>query len=72
MTAARGHTWATANPYLADGAMPNRRLDYLLVSWPRPRPAGNPVRCWLAGTEAVDGVQPTDHYAVVADLVAPS
>lgn len=66
-----GFTWDRANPYLADATWPNRRLDYLLVSWPRPRPVGNPVRCWLAGTEPVDGVQPSDHYAVVAEMVAP-
>lgn len=63
-----GHTWDRANPYLADATWPGRRLDYLLVSWPRPRPRGNPQRCWLAGTEPVEGVQPSDHYAVVADI----
>jgi endonuclease/exonuclease/phosphatase family metal-dependent hydrolase len=63
-----GHTWSSANPHVAWSAWPNRRLDYLLVSWPRPRPIGNPVQCWLAGTERVYGVQPSDHYAVVADL----
>lgn len=66
-----GHTWAAANPHLANSTMPNRRIDYLLVSWPRRRPIGNPLRCWLAGTEPVDGVQPSDHYAVAADLVSP-
>ena len=63
-----GRTWDNANAHVADSAWPNRRLDYLLVSWPRPRPFGNPSRIWLAGTEPVDGVQPSDHYAVVADL----
>jgi endonuclease/exonuclease/phosphatase family metal-dependent hydrolase len=66
-----GVTWSRANPYLVDSAWPNRRLDYLLVSWPRPKPFGNPVRAWLAGVEAVAGVQPSDHYAVVADLAIP-
>ena len=61
--------WSAANPYLADSTMPERRIDYLLVSWPRPRPLGNPMRCWLAGVAPVDGVQPSDHYAVAADLV---
>jgi endonuclease/exonuclease/phosphatase family metal-dependent hydrolase len=65
----RGATWSAANPYLSDSAIPERRIDYLLVSWPRPRPLGNPVRCWLAGLDPVDGVQPSDHFAVVADLV---
>ncbi len=64
-----GWTWRRENPYLSDTAWPNRRLDYVLVDWPRPRPLGNPVRAWLAGVEPVDGVQPSDHAAVVVDLV---
>ena len=63
-----GHTWSASNPYLAEAAWPGRRLDYVLVGWPRPRPIGNVVACRLAGTEPVEGVQPSDHYAVVADL----
>ncbi len=66
-----GHTWHAANPYLADAAWPNRRLDYMLVSWPRPKPFGHPARVWLAGTAPVDGVMPSDHYAVVVDLRVP-
>ncbi len=66
-----GHTWSGANPYLAASAMPNRRIDYILVSWPRPRPVGNPSRCIVAATQPVAGLQPSDHYAVVADLVTP-
>lgn len=67
-----GATWRADNPYSANSAWPNRRLDYVMVSWPRPRPVGNAVRAWLAGTEAVDGVQPSDHAAVVAELVTPT
>lgn len=68
-----GATWRSDNPYQSTSAWPNRRLDYLFVSWPRPKPLGNPVRAWLAGIEPVDGVFASDHAAVVADLVsAPS
>jgi endonuclease/exonuclease/phosphatase family metal-dependent hydrolase len=63
-----GHTWDRRNPHLADATWPQRRLDYVLVSWPRPKPLGSVQRCWLAGTEPVGGVSPSDHYAVVADL----
>ena len=63
-----GVTWTRANPYSVDAAWPERRLDYIFVGWPRPRPVGNPMRCWRAGMAPVDGVQPSDHYAVVADL----
>jgi endonuclease/exonuclease/phosphatase family metal-dependent hydrolase len=66
-----GWTWHPDNPHLVDATWPRRRLDYLLVRWPRARPAGNPTRCWVAGTEPVAGVVPSDHYAVVADLLDP-
>lgn len=64
-----GHTWSGANPYQADANWPNRRIDYLFVSWPRPKPIGHPRWVHLAGVEPVDGVQASDHYAVVADFV---
>lgn len=66
-----GHTWSSANPYLADANWPNRRIDYLFVTWPRVKPAGHPVRTWLAGNEPVDAVMASDHFAVVADLRVP-
>jgi endonuclease/exonuclease/phosphatase family metal-dependent hydrolase len=47
---------------------PDRRLDYVMVSWPRRRNAGHVAACHLAGTDPMDGVWPSDHYAVVADL----
>ncbi len=61
-----GATWLRANPYAADSAWPDRRLDYLLVSWPRPKPVGNPIRAWLTG-HGTD-LWPSDHLALVADL----
>ena len=63
-----GHTWTRDNPHTADAQFPRRRVDHVMVSWPRPKPLGNPLRAWLAGTEAVDGMVPSDHYAVVVDL----
>jgi endonuclease/exonuclease/phosphatase family metal-dependent hydrolase len=68
---ADGITWRADNPHTANSTWPNRRLDYLLVSWPRKKPVGNPVRTWLAGTESVGGIHPSDHAAVVADLLTP-
>jgi endonuclease/exonuclease/phosphatase family metal-dependent hydrolase len=66
-----GLTWRSDNPYRADTAWPNRRIDYVLVAWPRPKPIGNPQRAWLAGLDAVDGVWPSDHAAVVVDVRSP-
>lgn len=78
--AADGATWRSDNPYQRSTAWPDRRLDYVFVSWPRPKPLGNPVRAWLAGCDPVDvghpdgPVVPSDHAAVVVDIcdeVAP-
>ena len=70
-----GHTWRDDNPYRVDSAWPNRRLDYVLVAWPRPKPVGNPQQAWLAGVDAVEvdgaAVWPSDHAAVVVDLRTP-
>jgi endonuclease/exonuclease/phosphatase family metal-dependent hydrolase len=66
-----GATWRSDNPYQESTAWPNRRLDYVFVSWPRPKPVGNPVGAHLAGYMPVDGVWPSDHAAVVVDLVTP-
>jgi endonuclease/exonuclease/phosphatase family metal-dependent hydrolase len=66
-----GSTWRRDNPYQVDSAWPQRRLDYVFVSWPRPKPVGNPVAAWLAGVDPVDGVVPSDHAAVVVDVLTP-
>jgi len=63
-----GATWRSDNPYQRASAWPDRRLDYVFISWPRPKPLGNPVRAWLAGVDPVHGVVPSDHVAVVVDL----
>ncbi len=63
-----GYTWTRDNEHSADAQWPRRRLDYLLVSWPRPKPTGNPIACRLAGLQAVGGVLASDHACVVADF----
>jgi endonuclease/exonuclease/phosphatase family metal-dependent hydrolase len=63
-----GHTWVRRNPHLVDSSWPERRLDYVLVSWPRPAPLGNPAQAFLIGDGPIDGVWPSDHLGVVVDL----
>ena len=63
-----GATWSRANAHLSDPAWPERRLDYVLVGWPRPAGVGRTLGARLGGVDPVEGVQPSDHYAVVADL----
>lgn len=66
-----GVTYSADNHHVNDSAWPERRLDYVLVGWPRPRPAGNPVRATRFGIEPVDGVVPSDHYGVAVDIRLP-
>lgn len=67
-----GFTWDERNPHLAGSTWPRRRLDYVLVGWPRDKPVGNPVRARLAGARPHNGVWPSDHLAVVVDLATSS
>ena len=64
-----GFTWSGQNPYLHQAMWPNRRIDYVFVSTPRPVPQGNITSVRLIGTESVDGVVPSDHYGLVVELV---
>ncbi|MCW2913336.1 MAG: hypothetical protein JWN52_1404 [Actinomycetia bacterium] len=63
-----GTTWSNDNPWAAPALFPDRRIDYVLSAWPRPGGAGHPVRCEVVGKEPVDGVLPSNHYCVLADL----
>jgi hypothetical protein len=65
----RGDTWSTANPLVPRRAVhPTRRLDYSTPTCPRRRNYGSFQSCVLAGVGAIDGVQPSDHYAVLAEV----
>lgn len=72
-----GYTWTRDNPNSSEALWPRRRLDYVLVSWPRSKPWANPISSHLAGVETTDceteggwsgPLAPSDHYAVVVDL----
>lgn len=65
----RGDTWSAANPRVpARAVYPNRRLDYVMVSWPRARGLGHVSACTLAGTEPVGEIWASDHFAVCAEV----
>jgi len=63
-----GMTCANANPFAAEAHEPNRRIDYVFVGWPKEDGAGQVMKCSVAGKDAINGVHPSDHYAVVAEL----
>ena len=63
-----GSTWRNDNPYAVLDLEPDRRIDYVLASWPKEGGRGHVVAAHVAGDGPVDGVHPSDHLAVVADL----
>lgn len=72
-----GHTWTADNPHAAEDIdllvrQPghHRRIDYIFVGSPHAHPnAFARVRsAHLAFDKPVDGLWPSDHYGVVADL----
>ncbi|WP_141311192.1 endonuclease/exonuclease/phosphatase family protein [Streptomyces spinoverrucosus] len=69
--AAPSHTWDPANPYVAPGRYPGARVDYIHVGPPGPNALGHVRSVRRAGDGPVDGVWPSDHAAVVADLAGP-
>ncbi|MEU0556242.1 endonuclease/exonuclease/phosphatase family protein [Dactylosporangium maewongense] len=62
-----GWTWDRRNPHVTCHATPNARIDYVLVGLQGPG-RGSVEGVHLAGTVPHDGVWPSDHFAVVADL----
>jgi endonuclease/exonuclease/phosphatase family metal-dependent hydrolase len=63
-----GHTWSNENPYARLDLEVARRIDYVYAGWPRAHGAGNVVAARVIGQDAVDGVVPSDHYGVLAEL----
>jgi endonuclease/exonuclease/phosphatase family metal-dependent hydrolase len=63
-----GTTWSNRNPYARLDLEIDRRIDFVFAGWPKPGGAGHVVACSVEGTEAVDDVVPSDHYAVLAEL----
>jgi endonuclease/exonuclease/phosphatase family metal-dependent hydrolase len=64
-----GLTWDRANRFTELDAEPrDARIDYVLAGYPKERAAGEPVSCRIIGNEPIDGVIPSDHYGVVAEL----
>jgi len=65
---APGYTWSNANPFAARDLEPDRRIDYVLVGWPKAGGAGHVVRASVEATEPIDGMHGSDHSAVLAEL----
>jgi endonuclease/exonuclease/phosphatase family metal-dependent hydrolase len=63
-----GVTWSNDNPYAGLDLEPARRIDYVYVGWPRAGGAGHITAVEVVGRDAIDGVVPSDHYGVLAEI----
>ena len=63
-----GLTWSNANPFAAAEAETPARIDYLFVAGPQEGGRGHAVSARLLGDAPIDGMWPSDHVGVVADL----
>ncbi|MEX2255991.1 MAG: endonuclease/exonuclease/phosphatase family protein [Acidimicrobiia bacterium] len=64
-----GWTWSRLNPFAAGYPEPDRRIDYVLAGYPQGEGArGEILSARVEGVAPVDDVQPSDHYAVCAEL----
>ena len=65
-----GYTYDRRNPYALRSREPSRRIDYIFVRGPDRKLRGEPLSARLALTGSANGVWPSDHYAVVAEIHA--
>jgi endonuclease/exonuclease/phosphatase family metal-dependent hydrolase len=63
-----GATASNTNPFNAAALDRERRIDFVLVGTPKLGGVGHVVNAQLAGDAPVEGMWPSDHLAVVADL----
>jgi endonuclease/exonuclease/phosphatase family metal-dependent hydrolase len=65
-----GFTYDRNNAYALRSREPSRRIDYVFVRGPDRHLRGEPLSARLAFVEPRDGVWPSDHYGVVAEIYA--
>jgi endonuclease/exonuclease/phosphatase family metal-dependent hydrolase len=63
-----GFTWDNRNPFARYGFDPDRRIDYILVGGADRLGRGWIEAARLAMTEPRDGIFPSDHFGVVAEI----
>jgi endonuclease/exonuclease/phosphatase family metal-dependent hydrolase len=66
----QGYTFARDNAYALRAREPNRRLDYIFSRGPDRLLRGEPLSARVVLREAQNGVYPTDHYGVFAEIQA--
>lgn len=63
-----GTTWSNRNPYARTWREAERRIDYVLVGPPQRNGLGAVENCRVVCDDERDGVWPSDHFGVYAEL----
>jgi endonuclease/exonuclease/phosphatase family metal-dependent hydrolase len=63
-----GTTWSNRNPYARTALEPDRRIDYVFSGFPKRDGTGLLETCRVVCDAPEDGVWPTDHFGVYAEL----
>jgi endonuclease/exonuclease/phosphatase family metal-dependent hydrolase len=63
-----GLTWSNRNPYAARECEPDRRIDYVFAGLPHRDGLGQILACRVVCDDEREGVWPTDHFGVYAEL----
>lgn len=63
-----GCTWSNRNRFARRGLEPDRRIDYVFAGYPTPQGLGLIEHCRVVMDDCVDGVWPSDHFGVYAEL----
>ena len=63
-----GITWSNQNPYARCNLEPDRRIDYVFAGFPMRNGLGQLLDCRVVCNDEKNGVWPTDHFGVYAEL----
>jgi endonuclease/exonuclease/phosphatase family metal-dependent hydrolase len=63
-----GITWSNQNAYARAALEPDRRIDYVFTGFPMRSGVGQLLDCRVVCNDEKDGVWPSDHFGVYAEL----
>ncbi len=63
-----GFTWSNTNTWARREREPDRRIDYIFTGLPQRDGRGQLLSCRVVCDDEVDGVWPSDHFGVYAEL----
>lgn len=63
-----GFTWCNRNPYAQSAHEPDKRIDYIFSGYPCSDGRGILESCRVVCNDEKDGVWPTGHFGVFAEL----